>query len=493
MHREPFSNRLMLSFMKSGNQKGYNQSGTLDEPLLMEESKETPSSLFARRNPDDKIYGTDSTRIYAPHAPRILLEVMTGRSAAIVIAITWIVFIIGFTIDFDTTYRSFHTSNYDLSAMPCSDYNLTEIQRLNLGQYGCSFNRNSWNSSVIHLTNVISFGLSVQQTNLTSLLANSSVSTNFDIKYDLQVWTCYNENGCGNNFEQGSSYTEDANVWQPVLSLSPETASVDLSTDVTSSKDGKKLEIQLVTNTFQNQESIPTNGLVKSYHINLQYLSDPYNLFSSDDRSTLPTTFYTMNIVRIPANNIAAGFNVFLLIVTIAVMIYYCYIISRLKKVISEQKWLIAYFILVILFQNPVYCVICWYQTPPSPTAAYSAFIVSNIAQAGLFFLWLLFASSYQRKKRSIFKFYTPKFLVGGFILSSAIAILTYQFPSLSIPITDRSAVQAVQNWPEQLKQSLVIVTIMYLGGIWLWAFLWFLRLWRTGTMMKRLPYMSTR
>lgn len=483
----------MLSFIQSSYSKVYNKPSTLDEPLLMEDSKETPSSLTARRKNDDKITETDSTKIYAPHAPRILLEIMTGRSAAIVIAITWIVFLIGFTVDLVTTYRSFHSSNYALGANSCSDYNFTEIKRLNLAQYGCSYGGDSWNSSVTHLSNVISFGLSVQQTNLTSLLSNSSVSTTFDIKYDLQVWTCYNENGCGSNFEQGSAYTEDANVWQPVLSLSPETASVDLSTDITSYKDGKKLEIQLITNTFQNQESIPTNGLVKAYHINLQYLSDPYNLFSGDDPATLATTSYTMNIVRIPANHVAAGFNVFLLIITIAGMIYYCYIISRLKKVISEQKWLIAYFVLVILFQNPVYCVIFWFKTPPSPTAAYAAFIVSNIAQAGLFSLWLLFASSYQRKKRSIFLFYVPKLLVGGFILSSAIAILTYQFPSLSIPATDRSAVQAVQNWSDELKQSLVAVTILFLSGIWLWAFLWFSRLWRTGTMMKRLPYMSTR
>jgi hypothetical protein len=36
-----------------------------------------------------------------------------------------------------------------------------------------------------------------------------------------------------------------------------------------------------VADVLQNQESIPTQGLVQSYYMTVDYVTDPYNLFAS--------------------------------------------------------------------------------------------------------------------------------------------------------------------------------------------------------------------
>jgi hypothetical protein len=342
--------------------------------------------------------------------------------------------------------------------------------------------------------------MDVQQVNMSSLVANRT-SNDFTFSYNLQVWTCYNEGGCGESFDNSGTYTQDGNVWQKVLDLQGETIQVDLSTAMVSDGEGdKKISLQLITNTFQNQESIPTNGLVKSYLIAVQYQSNPFNLFSSENPTTQVDTTYNFHVVRYPGNRVMAAINVILLVITVAVLGVYCYILyknigslSNWKHSLSEQKWVIMYFFLVILFQNPVYCVIVWYTRQPPVTAAYATYLMNYIAQSGLFTLWLLFAHSYQRKVQRKTFFYGPKVFIGVVIFVFGVFILTYQFPSLALPRTDRSAVQAVENWTHRLKVSFVICTIIYLVCIMFWTVAWFTRLFLTGRMMNRLPYMSTR
>lgn len=461
--------------------------------------KLTKHDLVGAHNLPEGLKSLPGGKVFASSGPRIMLEIITARTAAIIIALTWTVFIICFSIDFYLTYKSFHSSNYSLTAYDCSTYNLTLTEYL--PEFSCGNGElGTWNATVRELSNVISFSMDVQQVNISSLVSNRTSNT-FTFGYNLQVWTCYNEEGCGDSFDFSSTYTQDGNTWQKVLVLEDETINVDLSTALENDGNGdKKIDLQLITNTFQNEESIPTNGLVKSYLISVQYTKNPFKLFSSEDLREQEDTTYTLNIVRAPGNRILAGINVILLIVTIGVLAVYCYILyrnigslSRWKHALSEQKWVIMYIFLVILFQNPVYCVIFWYKSQPSVTAAYATYIVNYIAQSGLFTLWLLFAHSYQRKTQRKTFFYGPKVFIGVVIFVFGVFILTYQFPSLALPRTNRSAVEAVENWSHNLQVSFVICTIIYLVCIIFWTIVWFTRLVLTGRMMNRLPYMSTR
>lgn len=460
---------------------------SLGQPLLDAEHLQTKEKASM---PDDK---TDylAGRIYANNAPRIFLETITARTASLVIALTYVVFIICFSVDLYTTYKSFTSSNYNIPAYTCGSSAApvnAHGPRAGSNYDGCS-SGNRWNSTVIDLDNVISIELSVQQINVTSLL--SGANSSFSIAYNVTLWACYDTDGCGQNFDYTEEYTTDGSVWQRVLDSS-ETADVDLARDLTAASDGT-LEVQLIQNTFQNQESIPTNGLVKAYYIVVYYLSAPYDLFTGEDSSTQQYITYEFDVVDRPRQPIADGFTLVLLVLTIAMLVWYVRVLSAQQTVLSEQKWIVGYFVLVILFQNPVYCTITWYSEPPSAGAAFTSYMLSFLGQSGLFMLWLFFADPVHRKTQSKLFFYAPKLLIGLSIFTASVVVLTFQFPGLDPTHPQRNAVEAVQNWSDSLKLSFIAFTMLYLLLIWLWTIVWFVQLYRTGRKLKKLPYMSTR
>lgn len=466
---------------------------SLGQPLLDAEhfqSKERISSakLEEAMQAQDYLAG----RIYANNAPRIFLETITARTATIVICLTYIFFIVCFSMDLNTTYKSFTSSDYTIPAYSCGS-NSQQLYphgpKAGSNYDGCSAGAR-WNSTVTSLENVISIQLDVQQINVTSLLVNAS--STFDVVYNVSLWACYEADGCGQNFQTSDTYTTDGSIWQKVLALGSQTITVEKDRDVTSANDGT-LELELIQNTFQNQESIPTNGLVKSYYIEVYYLSAPYNLFTGEDSATQQYISYEFDVANRPRQPIADGFTLVLLVLTVVVLAWYVHVVWKQKTMLSEQKWIIWYFILVILFQNPVYCIICWFKHPPTAGAAYTSYVISYLGQSGLFMLWLFFADPVRRKLKSKLFFYLPKLLLGLFIFTSSMVILTFQFPGLDPTTPSRNAVEAVQNWSDSLKLSFIAFTMIYLILIWAWTIYWFFQLIRTGRKLKKLPYMSTR
>ena len=403
-------------------------------------------------------------RIYASNAPKILLETITARTATLIIALTYIFFILGFCIDFYTTYKSFHSSNYKLSSLPCGD-----VYQNNSEDYWSCSSGKYWNSTVTHLQNVISVKLDVEQQNISTLIQNATDV--FDIQYNINLWACYNKDGCGKQFASNTYYTDDPNTWQHVYSKEDEVLRVDVSVDVNRNGQVEEISKSLIPSVFQNQESIPTNGLVRSYFISIEYTDDPYDLFIQQKNDSAHYTTYNFDVVERPRQNAVNAVTIVLMIVTIAVLTWYVIMLLGQKKVLSEQKWVVAYFLLLVLFQNPVYCVIVFYEEAPSVTSAYASYVIGYLAQAGLFILWLLFADSVQRKTTSKALFYGPKVFIGLVIFTFSILILTFQFPGLSADTDQhtRSAVEAVANWTPNLKSEFIGFTITYLLLIWIW------------------------
>jgi len=311
--------------------------------------------------------------------------------------------------------------------------------------------------------------------------------------YDIRIWGCYLSTGCSGALKSFDNYGGSNNDWEQVLLLENQNLPIELQSDLSDyATPQNAYSVTLLSNTFQNQEAIPTNGLVKSYYIEVAYLDNPL-LFSAYEE-TAPYISYTFYVVSRPSQELTNGFTIALMFVTLVVLVVYIYIlISQKKHILSEQKWVVVYFVLLVMFQNPVYCVIIWYELP-SIEATYVSYVVDYLAQSGLFVLWLLFADSLNRKSASPWVFYIPKVLFGLAIFTSGIVILTYQFPGV---LTDqnlqRSPVEAVVNWSLQTQEEFVVFSCMYLVLLWLWTFLWFFRLFMTSRRLKQLPYMSTR
>jgi len=406
-------------------------------------------------------------RIYASNAPKIFLETISARTAALIIALTYIFFILGFCVDFYTTYQSFHSTNFQLPALACTS--APTVSQNEANYYSCADGKN-WNGTITDLSNVISVKLNVFQSNITSILSNAT--SEFDVTYNIKLWACYNEGGCGDQFAPDTYYTNDFSVWQHVYTEFSRTLHVDVSADT--KKDGAvtNIEVSLIPSLFQNQESIPTNGLVKSYFINMEYINDPYDIFVNPS-DPYHLVYYNFDVVERPRQLGVNAVTIILLMVTLVVLVSYVVMLSRQKKVLSEQKWVVAYFVLLVMFQNPVYCVIVFYKEAPHANTAYASYVIGYIAQAGLFILWLLFADSVHRKTSSKLYFYLPKVLIGLTIFTFSILILTFQFPGLSAQAQAnehaRSAVEAVANWSPGLKNKFISFTIIYLILIWLW------------------------
>ena len=283
----------------------------LHEPLLLPKEQDDKDVLRSKKVLDNSNIDIDEElksritiddgRKYANNAPKIFLETITASTALIVIALTYIFFIVGFAIDFYTTYNSFNRENIEINTFNCGSINVTR----NL--IGCSASSHSnnyeWNSTVTKRSNVLSFNLHVQQTNITHLFTNRSLS--FSVEYNLNVWACYQSNGCDSKlFIPANSFNNDGHQWQQVLSMVGRSLQIDLVSDL-SQYDYLPIEATLAGNTFQNQESIPSNGLVKSYFLSVEYTNNP-PLFAGNS----PYIFYNFNVVSRPSQLIAQGVTV---------------------------------------------------------------------------------------------------------------------------------------------------------------------------------------
>jgi hypothetical protein len=433
-----------------------------------------------------------SGRIYASNAPKIFLETLTARTSLIIIILTYVIFIIGFALDIQTTYQSFNSSNYQLGAFSCTSYSASTYAS---GETTSCSQNSQWNATVTDLTNVLSIELKVQQYNLTALVSSPSTNNSFSVVFNLKIWACYEGEGCGNEFKSGDSYTNDPSIWQKVVFLDNQQLDIDLNSDLLyDNNNNPYLTEGLLSNTFQNQEALPTNGLVKSYFLFVEYLYDPYDLFSGRTAASQSDLTYTFDVVTRPKQPISDSCTIVLLFFTLVLVCFYSYILVIQEKVLSEQFWLIGYLCLLVLFQNPVYCIIVWIPTVSS-SAVYISFVIEALAQCGLFILWLLFADPAQRKIKTLVFYYGPKVAIGFLIFLINIILLTYQFPGIQAGSNSskRDALLAVINWSTSLQTQFITFTLLFLFFFWLWMLIWSIRLYITYRTLKKLPYMSTR
>lgn len=407
-------------------------------------------------------------QIYAVNAPKIFLETLSARSTTLIFAITYIAFIVGFSIDINSAYKGFTSSDVILP--------------------GLSSSPDRWTGTVTSLTNVISVSVSVRQSNYTYHVTKNLTSMN--TVYDATIWACYLPLGCGDNFNSGY---DSLTGWHKMVSMESQTILVS-----SASVSGIEIDWELIPTTFQNQEAIPARGKVRSYFVSIDYLDNPGSLFvSSSSSSSIASTQYTINVLTRPGYSVTSGtFSVIILFVVCGTLISFIYVMNRQKKKwLTEQKWVCYYLSALILFINPIYCVIIWQQNV-SPTIVFAFYFFDAMGQAAFFVVWLLFADNISRKAVSHLQFYGPKVLIGFSIFSMTVVALVYQFPNVSPAGSlngERSPVQAVINWTPQLQLSFTAVSIAQLVLMIIWTVYWLVTLVSTGRQLRNLPYMNTR
>lgn len=370
--------------------------------------------------------------------------------------------------------QGYRNNNREASALSCDRYNITTAHEAILinSEFGCTFNSTSaepvWFGQFTDLDNIISMSLELEIKNISSALLNDIGSGRF--KYDTRLYGCYDSSACSD--------------WIEVLAMNDEYIDFEDSYD---SKD-EVLRIALIGNTFQNQEALPTKGVVKSYIAIVRYAVE-----GVDSVPNLVDFTYKFETINKQSNQAADALTVIMQLLTIAFTVWYCRILftaSAQSDILPEQHWVIFYLFALILFQNPVYCVICWVREP-SAVAVFSYYIIDSLSQTVFYVIWLLFADSL-RRNRGKAMFYGPKLFFGVVIFAANVVILTYQFPTLS-PIIDRNPLLAVYNWSGDTKRVLVGFSVLFLFLLWFWTIWWFFRLHSTGMALKQMRYMDTR
>lgn len=264
---------------------------------------------------DDCDSNTMVAKIYNNNKPRIFLETLTARSTSLVFFITYAAFIIGFAIDVSSVYQGFTSGVHEIVG---------------------TRSINSFSGTVLGLHNVISFSLVVQQSNFTTIhMSQLEEEANKDgneivIKYDTSLWACYRADGCHQNFDN----TKSSNSWQRVLTTQDGTEKFSIAKLL---DEGIRWEI--IPSTYQNQESLPSSGKVRSYYIQLNYTSNPLGLFTSLNPVHVRDITYTAYILEQPSSQSTTGSgSVILLFVAVATLISFVTVMLRQRK-----KWLVRY------------------------------------------------------------------------------------------------------------------------------------------------------
>lgn len=435
-------------------------------------------------------------QIYALHQPKILLETITARTTVLMLFITYFFFFVCWAIDFQTLQLGFsNNANFVLGSMPCQNQLVTPLPASSTS--GCLTHDNTtWSGTVLKVSNVISVQLSIRRDNITAPLIDAistKNSTVFMINYELNLWACYYSDGCGENFPSGISRLA-SKEWKQVLTLPSQEMYIDTSTALT---DGY-VTAPLMNITFQNQESVPTNGIVKSYFVSVQYLDLPPPGIVFVSPLVTPDLYYDFQIVNRPSPFVSTIATITLLVLTILLTSAYTTIVYRYQtQWLPEQVWLVVYFVALIMFQNPIYSAITLNtEESAAPGAAYASYFLDGLAQSAFLVIWLCFADSVNNRHGAKLCFYVWKLLFGLTFFVVSIVILTYQFPDLSSEsflTSERSPVQAVANWPEDVKITFCVFSLLFLVLFWVWAVWWFITLYRARTRLSKLPYMNTR
>jgi len=281
-----------------------------------------------------------------------------------VFAVTYLAFVIGFAIDTSNVYQGFKTDEH------------------HLGMTSTAAAPHEWVGTLTGLRNVVSTRLVVHQSNLTAAIQkfkHLQQPPPVAVGYDVTLWACGLADGCGTAFLRPTAGARGPNnAWQQVLSL---TNSVQFPVGAL----GAGVTLELFPTTYQNEEAIPSVGTVRSYYIAVNYTNNAWGLFTGTDAKLESSAVsYVATVLQQPANPTAVGVGyVILLFLVLAALGGFIFVmVSQKKKWLCEQKWVCWYLTAVILFINPIYCVIIWMQSaPPRPAVVFAFYVVDAMGQ----------------------------------------------------------------------------------------------------------------
>ncbi len=395
---------------------------------------------------------------------------------------TYLAFVFSCAYDVYTTMRVFQSGTVSFHSTPCGSSVDTLWERE--GSFGCyiipsSGYGHTFVGHAVNLTNIISVALKVENRESTLVYNESELPRHF-LQYDVSLYACYSNVGCSLNADDAKRR------WEPVLDLYDQFIPFP---DFVAPRSSYADHI-LIGNMFQNQEALPVNGPIRSYFYIVRYTSES-NPFSYAEENVV----YTLLTISRPYIKNEAIIRAVLVGLTAVVFVAFMTInfkaVPEYGKWLYERKWISFYFIALMMYQNPMYCVVIWMDDAPV-SYVFAAYMLDVFGQACFYVLLLLFADGLRRRMIGSLQFYLPKVILGLIICISNAAIVAVQFPTID-PGNDRSPITAVVNWSNRAKLIFTSFYFVLMVSLIIWTVWGFYCLWSCSAVLRRLPYMNTR
>lgn len=210
-----------------------------------------------KANMEAKVSFDNVAPSYSNFQPKINLEVLSAKSANRMILLTYFVFIICLFLDLFTVLESLQIKSNLLSPGVCTICNNTSTDSYTYRNY--FYNQN----------NVVTFQVEVSQSNFTNLVdwtvgSQPHICSPVSLSYDLDIWSCYNANGC-TSFDQPNSNINNENSWH----ISKQVVNAVISTDMcTLSSLSDKYSYMLLSRTYKFEVTfIPLTVYICIYYI----------------------------------------------------------------------------------------------------------------------------------------------------------------------------------------------------------------------------------
>ncbi|CAB1115182.1 unnamed protein product [Ectocarpus sp. CCAP 1310/34] len=261
-------------------------------------------------------------------------------------------------------------------------------------------------------------------------------------------------------------------------------------------------------NFYQNQETIRGQALVRQYRVQVGFVSSTTSSSSTGGSSggteepfSLSEARWSLEYETGATEEWAKIVLAVVLVCWVPVWLAWCWTVfykngeGGFKNALHERKWLAFMGLAVALYLNPI-MVVGNFVAPGSASWGLASEMSLSVAVAVFLVVALCIADGVGKDRvgggaGGSLGFYVPKVVFGVLTLALMLLVDLTSFPTLTA--MDRGSLLAVQNWPESQRHAFAGVASARIFMVMLWAVWMLCRIYISGCLLRKLPYVPNR
>ncbi|CAM9767141.1 unnamed protein product, partial [Ectocarpus sp. 12 AP-2014] len=259
-------------------------------------------------------------------------------------------------------------------------------------------------------------------------------------------------------------------------------------------------------NFHQNQDTIRGQALVRQYRVQVGFVSTTTS--SSSTGGSSGSTEGSFSWVREARWSLEyeTGATTERAKIVLAVVLWFwlpvwlawCWVVfykaaeGGFENALHERKWLALIGLSVVFYLNPIK-VVGNFVAPESASWGLASEMSLSVAEVTLLVVTLCIADGVGRDRvgGGSLGFYLPKVVFGVWTMACMLLVDLASFPT--VMGIDRGSLLAVQNWPESQQQAFEWVASARIFMVMLWAVWMLCRMYISGCLLRKLPYVPNR